>query len=798
MADYNLSLFVLPNLIVAAATLLWGLLLYWRDPDSPASPWAVAVAVSVALWQVAYGMGYIARTPGLAQRWIAFGQIGIIFIGPSLYEQLRRLLDLRGWRSRLSPLLWIAAAVELYLLLGADAFLGPPYHYAWGWYPHYRVGGTVLAAGLSATLIFLFVCCLLTWKDSPRDSGRRHRARLLLIGFCVSFTAAIDFLGCLGIAVYPFGYIMVGFTVVAVGYAAWRYRVIGVTSRAAAEQVLKTLSDGVLVLDDLGVVAVANERAALLLGRPVAELVGKTLTNVVPALTWREEPGDETELAFAGLDGAERILNVKADTLRNDDGSASLTVYALQDVTRYHEAADRIRELVYFDQATGLPNKRHLRDKLVESLERASPARIVAVCAMRVKHIRHLADVPGGSAADPVLHAIAVRLKTFTETSESGAVTAARTSSNEFVLLFSQVDSVGELTAQLNRLNTRLREPVTVDKRILRPALWLGVSLYPNDADDADALVERATAAMDQAAAIRTENTHFFNASANSAALRAQDLDSRLARAIEADELKPYFQPIINTDTGAIDYAEALVRWADPLRGVRMPDEFVPGAEESGLIVTLDRWMIHASCREAARWRGNGKDSAPRVAVNVSGVDLAASGRDDLVATVEAALKTSGLPPNRLEIEITETRAVTTDEAVLDKLRRLRALGVRITVDDFGTGYASLSYLQQFPLDALKVDASYVAAIGEDRKRTALLRSILVLAGQLGLEIVAEGVEAPHQAAFLRRYGCHLVQGFLFCRPLPAAEFVRFAESWTGRPDITLRVLSENRGRDAT
>ncbi|HET6655258.1 MAG TPA: EAL domain-containing protein [Gammaproteobacteria bacterium] len=795
---YQFAVYAAPNFTVALATLLWGLLLRWRISDSSTGTWALAVAVSVALWQVAYALSYIAPSAVIAQQWLVLGQVGIIFIGPSLYELLRRLLGLADWRTRLSPLLWLAAFGYLAVLLVTDDFLGPPYHYAWGYYAHYRLGGTLVASTLYATLILLFASCWTVWRASPLGSGRRHRARILLIGFGVSFTAAIDFLGCWGFAVYPFGYVMVAFTVVTIGYAAWRYRVISVSAGAAAEQVLTTLSDGVLVLDDLGAVAVANERAAELLGQPRNALMGQPVSRVLPAadidkMLAAGGSADiaHTEVELIGDDGRKRILNVTVSTRGNESSDGPLTVLALQDVTRYREAADRIRELVYFDQTSGLPNRRHLHDKLADALGRVPPEQGIAVCALRLEHVRHLAGSHAGTRAEPLLDAIIQRIKAFIDTAPPGLAAAGHVESREFVLLFEQVESVGRVVSHINRLNALLREPVPVGGHVQYPVLWLGISLYPNDGNQAEALLERAAAAMDQAAERLNENAQFFNVDANAAALQALALDARLARAIEAGELYPHFQPMININTGAIDCAEALARWHDPHRGLRLPDEFIPVAEQSGLVVALDRWMLQAACREAAQWVGNGSAPPPRVAVNISGAHLIATHGADIADTIGTVLESAGLPPERLEIEITETRAVTSDARVLDNLHRIRDLGVRIAVDDFGTGYASLNYLQQFPLDSLKIDRSYVMAIGHDPRRTALLKSILHLASQLGLEVVAEGVEAPHQAAFLRRHGCDLVQGYLFCRPIPADDFVRFAADWTGHTDVSLRLLNQ-------
>ncbi|HET7370931.1 MAG TPA: EAL domain-containing protein [Gammaproteobacteria bacterium] len=793
---YQFAALAVPNLTVAAATLLWGLLLRWREPDISTGSWALAVAVSVVVWQTGYAMGYIAPSPVVAQQWIAVGQIGIIFIGPSLYELLRRLLGLSGWRNRLSPLLWLAAFGFLGLLLASDVFLGPPYHYAWGYYAHYRLGGTVLASSLCLTLAFLFACCLTTWRTSPAG-GRRHRARILLIGFGVSFTAAIDFLGCWGIAVYPFGYVMVAFTVVTIGYAAWRYRMVSVSAGAAAEQVLTTLSDGVLVLDDLGAVAVANERAAELLGQSRQRLLSQPVGRVLPAADIEQTIAASasadvahTEFELTGDDGRKRLLNITVST-RSQSAGLPLTVLALQDVTHYREAAERIRELVYFDQTSGLPNRRHLYDKLNDALSRVPPGQGIAVCALRLEHMRHLAGATDGASVDPMLDAVIERIKAFVDGAPGGVIAAAHVGSREFILLFEQVEPIGHVVSRIKQLNALLREPVTVGGIAQQPVLWLGTSLYPSDGHQVEPLLERAVAAMDQAADKRSEHAQFFSADANTAALEALALDARLARAIDAGEVRPYFQPMININTGAIDCAEALARWHVPGREPRLPDEFVPVAEQSGLVVALDRWMLELACHEAAKWHSDSAARLPRVAVNISGAHLVTTHGADIADTIGSVLDRAGLAPERLEIEITETKAVTSDRQVLDNLRRIRDLGVRIAVDDFGTGYASLSYLQQFPLDSLKIDRSYVVAIGHDPRRTALLKAILHLASQLDLEVVAEGVETPHQAAFLRRHGCDLVQGYLFCRPVPADEFGRFAANWTGHTDISLRLLNQ-------
>ena len=798
LTDYAFRFFALPNLVAAFGLLVWGLLLRWREAESATGLWALAVSLAAGTWQVGFAVAYCALNPTSALQWITLSQVGVVFIAPTLYELLRRLLGLSGWRSRLSPWIWAAALSFLYILLATDIYMGRPNAYWWGYYADYRIGGTLLAGYLCSLLVFLFIECFRTWRHSPRGSSRRHRARILLVGFGVCFTAALDFLPSWGIDVYPFGYVMVTFMVITIGYAAWRYRIVAVTSRAAADHVLKTLSDGVLVLDDLGAIAVANSRAERLLGVERNGLLGMTIDKVLPMTHTTLSPAVspspdplQTEIELPLLSGERRVVNITVNTMRDAYGGAPLTVLVLQDVTRYREATDRIRDLVYFDQVTGLPNRRHLRDKLGQALELASQGESLALCGIRLEHFRHLADHSSAHLSDAMLHVIAARLQSFAHSAVHEKVTVARLQGYEFAILFERPESVGKMTSELNRLHKILSEPIVIGSRRLQPVLWLGVSLYPNDAASIDALMDRAAAAVDQAAEARAENVHFYNAEANTAALHSLMLSTKIARAIETDEMCLYFQPIISTKTGRIASAEALVRWNDPQQGLRPPNEFIPVAEQSELITTLDDWVLRKACEHALEWKG--PFAAPRVAVNLSGASLALGGGTRFAQMIEGVLETSGLPPERLEIEMTETRMVGTDQAVVDGLKRLRDLGVRIAVDDFGTGYASLSYLQHFPLDKLKVDRSFVMAIEEDPTKTALLRSILLLASQLNLEVVAEGVETPHQAAFLLRHGCDFIQGYLFSRPRPAEEFVQLVHTWRTpneiRPDAKLAPL---------
>lgn len=783
MSGYSFNPYALPNIVVGLGLLLWGALLRMRESRSETGIWALGASLSAATWLLGIAAAYSSTTALLASRWINVSQVGVILLVPTLYELIRHLLGLTGWRRLLSPGLWGVATIFLFLLFFTSDYQALPHHYFWGYYVRYRTAGLALSGYFGCVLVFLLTECWRVWRQAPPESARRRRAFTLLVGFGVGFLAAVDFLPAYGVAIYPFGYIMVAFTVVTVGNAAWRYRTASVTAYAAAEQILKTLPDGVLILDEIGLIARVNARGSELIGRSAEDLLGHSLDEVLPAMaalaarvgSERSKKPVSGEIELEKNPGsAKTFIDVTVDALYDVPGAPSLTVLVLQDVTHYRVAIDRIQELIHFDQTTGLPNRRHLQNRINRAIKDCAFQRQVAVSVVRVEHVQHVLDsAPDRMPPDPVLMAVSERLRDFAEAANDQGLSATvgYLHGYEFAMFFEGMESIGQITLTVAELLARLRQPVERGTHRVKPVVWLGVSLYPGDGRTANRLLECAMAATDQAASAGDERAHFYNASSNAVAVDSLMLSTRLEHAIEKGELDLHFQPIVNANSHAIEFVEALVRWDDPRHGLRSPAEFIHVAEQSGLVIALDRWVLIRACETAARWRQIKGQSAPAVTVNLSGVHLSTTAGTDLVGTVEEALKATGLAPDRLVLEITESRMVIAKKEVVGALSRLREQGVHISMDDFGTGYASLSYLQWLPLDELKIDRSFVAAIGHDARKTALLEAMLLLARKLDLHVIAEGVDDPRQVAFLAQHGCDYLQGYLFCRPVSGEKF---------------------------
>jgi diguanylate cyclase (GGDEF)-like protein len=366
-------------------------------------------------------------------------------------------------------------------------------------------------------------------------------------------------------------------------------------------------------------------------------------------------------------------------------------------------------------------------------------------------------DSLGHSVGDALLCAVTERLQRVVP----GAETVARLGGDEFAIVQSKISpsDTSELAA---RVIDALVEPFDVHGHQVIIGTSMGIAMAPADGNDPDQLLRNADMALYRAKADGRGTYHFFQAEMDAQMQERRKLELDLRKALLADQFELYYQPLVNVEGGEVSGFEALIRWNHPERGLVPPDEFIPVAEEIGLIVPLGDWVLKQACREAATWPGK-----LTVAVNLSAVQFRNA---TLALSAVSALAQSGLAASRLELEITETVLLQDDRAVLDALHQFRDLGIRICMDDFGTGYSSLSYLRSFPFDKIKIDRSFISELGKKNDAVAIIRAILQLGSSLGMITTAEGVETEEQLDILRAEGCMQAQGYLFSRPKPAAE----------------------------
>ena len=459
---------------------------------------------------------------------------------------------------------------------------------------------------------------------------------------------------------------------------------------------------------------------------------------------------------------------------------------ALMDITERKRAEARLAFMAQHDGLTGLPNRTLLRQHMDEiMLHSRRGAEKIAVLILGLDNFKAVNDTFGHGIGDALLRGVAKRLRSTLREEDI----LARLNSDEFAIVQSGLDRPEDAVMLARRLLEAIGEPYLLDGHSVEIGASIGIAMAPGDGDESEKLLKNADMALSRAKNDSRGTFSFFEAGMDARAQSRRKIEIDLRAAIQNDVLRPYYQPLVDLATGRITGFEALVRWPHPERGMISPAEFIPVAEETGLINGLGGLMLRRACMDAAQWPDD-----VRVAVNLSPLQFRVG---NLLSLVMDALKQSGLPARRLELEITETLLLEKSSQVLATLHALRALGVRISMDDFGTGYSSLSYLRSFPFDKIKIDQSFVRDLGSNRDAQAIVRSIISLGVGLGVTITAEGVETEAELSCLRAEGCHEGQGFLFSQARPNAEIVKLLMAQSGAEMVALTDPPEQAARVA-
>lgn len=426
-------------------------------------------------------------------------------------------------------------------------------------------------------------------------------------------------------------------------------------------------------------------------------------------------------------------------------------------------AEDRVAYLANHDVLTGLPNRALVNDRLGVALAMARRNRnTLAVLTVDLDRFKNFNDTMGHQAGDRLLKGVAARLTGLPRQDD----TVSRTGDDEFTLIFQQISQGEDAARVAEKILDAIAQPFEIEGHEFHLSASIGIALYPNDGQDAQTLLKNAESAMYRATESGGNCYQFYTPTMNARALERLSLEKKLRCAVERGEFLIHYQPRVNIRSWKVASLEALVRWRDPEIGLVPPAQFIPLAEETRLIMPIGEWVLRTACRQLVNWHQAGLP-VNKVSVNLSARQFQ---QRDLVEMVARVLDEARLSPERLELEITETLAMQDVDYTIQKLSRLKDMGIEISIDDFGTGYSSLSYLKRFPIDTLKVDKSFVADVTTDPGNAAIVSAIIGLARNLGLKVVAEGVETEHQLEFLRSQDCDEMQGYLFSRPVPAED----------------------------
>ncbi|NIP72251.1 MAG: EAL domain-containing protein [Gammaproteobacteria bacterium] len=540
------------------------------------------------------------------------------------------------------------------------------------------------------------------------------------------------------------------------------------------DQVIEHSVSCIAVTDAQGRVEYVNPEFTRITGYEAEEIVGAKMSLVSSGRTPVERYRELWDTITAGKVWQGEIQNRKKNgelywvlasisPVKNTAGETTHYVTVQHDITDRKQMEERINYLAYYDELTQLPNRALLNDRFARAAARARRlSRQVAILTLDLDRFKLINDSMGHSVGDELLRRVARRL--------GGAVrdddTVARYGGDEFVLLLPDVAESTDIVDTIRRIFDTVSEPIHLEERELRISCSIGVSVHPRDGKRLDELLDRADAAMYRAKELGCNRFLFYTQELNDRARERLTLDVSLRQAIDEGQFELYYQPQVELSTGRVLAVESLVRWIHPDLGLTPPSEFIPLAEETGLIVALGEWVLRRSCQQLRDWHRAGL-AVPAVAVNVSARQLEQDEFPELIADV---LDHYGLRPGSLELELTEKALMSRPEMMDKQLRRLRKAGVRLALDDFGTGYSSLAYLRRCPFDKLKIDRSFVRNVIEDPDESAVALTIIAMAQTLHLQTIAEGTETQAQCRYLDRHGCGAGQGFYFARPLPAGE----------------------------
>lgn len=540
------------------------------------------------------------------------------------------------------------------------------------------------------------------------------------------------------------------------------------------ESVFESTSDAVIVADQHGIILQWNLGAETIFGFSKKEVIGVNLEIIIPETLIEGHRkglqryidtgvptvvGERIELVGRCKDGQEIPIEMSVGTWKTDDGLFFSNI--IRDISERKETEEKINRLVYLDPLTGLPNRRLFSDQLESELEKVTDStHNFSVLYIDLDHFKLINDTYGHYTGDQMLIEVAKRFQSLAHVDD----TISRLGADEFILLLPNTDSF-KASVHAQKILELFKQPFRFQQEDLFVTPSIGISIFPTDGTDLDSLVKNADIALSQAKNLGKNNFQFFTEKSNQIALRKSKLAIDIRKGLDNGEFFIHYQPQIDLKTEKIVGVEALVRWVHPKLGNVSPGEFIPVAEDTGSIIQIGEFVLRQACLQNKTWQQAGLPHF-RVAVNISSHQFS---RCNLMDTVDVALSESGLDPKYLELELTES-IIQSSTSALATMQKLKALGIHLSIDDFGTGFSSLRYLKLFPVDTLKIDQYFIRNIITDPKDASLVDTIIKMADNLQLNVIAEGVETIEQLEFLKQKKCNQAQGYFFNRPLPPEE----------------------------
>ncbi len=770
-SHYQFSWFAVPVFATAAAIVVGCLLVLWRERGSEVSRLYAYIAATLAWYMFTFGFVYSAATPEAALWWARASYFGVPLIPAAIYHFSSRILHIYDQTRPVVWLGWFLGLVFVVINTQTDWVITHIERFWFGWYPRY---GWLSGLFLLYLVGFTVAGQLAYWRELNRTvpgTVHWHRLRVMVLGFSLGYVVMVDFAPKFGLPIYPFGWLALWFFVSCTGYLVWRYRLADLTAAIAAPQVFQTMTEALLVLDRDGTIRLTNQaaedvfgRGARLLGRQAAEALAGSLDGEGLATLLRTGALERDEITVPVPGGPDRVFGLSSTVMRDRNERPEAIVLVARDITERKRVEERLAWDAFHDALTNLPNRSLFLERLGVAVARHRSGRgqyEFGALFLDLDRFKVVNDSLGHAVGDELLKLVAKRIEVCLREND----TAARLSGDEFAILLDDIRHVRDATRVAERLQAELAAPFEINARQLYVSASIGIALSRSDYERAVDVLRDADLAMYRAKQAGKNRYEIFDGAMHASVLADLQIETDLRVALERDELEVFYQPIVSVTSRRITGFEALVRWRHPEHGIINPQNFVPLAEETGLIVPIGRRVLKAACRQLKQWQAAFPGLGVSMSVNLSARQFV---QPDLVEEVARVLGETGLDPKWLHLEVTESVLIENVQLATRTFSRLRGLGLHLAMDDFGTGYSSLSNLHRFQMEVLKIDRSFVAELGAGGN-WEIVRTIVSLGRNLGMTVIAEGVETPSQLGQLSSMACDQVQGFLFSKAVDAA-----------------------------
>lgn len=769
---FNVNPWSLPILIVTLAFLGLAFYVVYEFESTTTRFYFMSFCLLAAGWVSFSALMILSQQSATALLWARFAYVfaTATMIGAYIFslKSVQKFLQ----RRLLFYVVLFAGTIDAFLILFTNSVIRNVYQYSWGFYPEFSSTAYVHILFQSFTFALIFAEFLLDISRKNISDRRRNRDWGFVVAAMVASLASVDFIPAYGYEIYPVGFLVILISAIIIAFTIWKYRLVDYNPAVAAPEVFKAMRDSLIVSDTAGRIRLVNETFARKTGMDRQTLIGAPLTDVLPEIT--EVPTtteavdrlEEEETFLLDSRGEEVDVILSTSPMTDSHNNLSGVVFVARDITERKERQQKLEELEFYNSMTGLPNKKYVFNRLLPDLEEVSEAQVFYI---EVDNYGELEAALGEVEISNLLRTIVDRIQSY----GSDRWEVAHWHQSSFVLLgFDTPDPLQEVGKELIELFDR---PLELDSRTLVVTVSIGASAYPEHADSLDETVRKSTVALIDAKDVSGNSLQVFEKGGRRSTSEKVELIADLRSAIDNNKLEMYYQPIVESSTGAITSIEALLRWDHPKKGYIAPHKVISLSEESGIIRDLGNWIFEQTLRKMQNLNDT-REEPIKVSFNFSNQQFERSG--EFLNQLDSRLNQLNVDASNLRVEITETTAIQDLEFSKNTLEKFQKHNVEVAIDDFGTGHSSMKYLMELPLDILKIDKSFILNLFDHEDNQTLVEAMVTMGHELGLDIIAEGVETEKHREFLLDLECDYMQGYLWTPPRPYADLVRYLDNY--------------------